>query len=153
MKNTIIICKDCKEESLLKGLNRCASCYIKHWKKYVRKKRICPECKRLRFHHSKGLCNVCYNKIHRYDKNLLSSRVYGVKKYFKLSLDDYHKLVEKCLICGFNKIVCLHHIDKNKKNNHKDNFIGLCPNHHFMAHNKKYKAELDILIKSVREKS
>lgn len=43
---------------------------------------------------------------------------------------------EECAICGFDKIVAIHHIDENKQNNNPTNLIPLCPNHHEMVHSK-----------------
>lgn len=42
----------------------------------------------------------------------------------------------ECQICGFDKVVAIHHIDENKQNNSPDNLIPLCPNHHEMYHSK-----------------
>jgi hypothetical protein len=41
-----------------------------------------------------------------------------------------------CVVCGFDKIVAIHHIDENKNNNHPSNLIPLCPNHHGMVHSR-----------------
>ena len=58
----------------------------------------------------------------------------------------------KCMICGFDKIVEVHHRDYNNKNNNKENLIPLCPNHHQMLHTKQYGEEIvklmDELIKN-----
>lgn len=51
----------------------------------------------------------------------------------------------KCVICGFDKIVAIHHNDENKKNNTPRNLIPLCPNHHEMVHS-KWKGEIQPLI-------
>lgn len=51
----------------------------------------------------------------------------------------------KCIICGFDKIVAIHHIDENKKNNLPSNLIPLCPNHHEMVHS-KYRSEVQPFI-------
>ena len=48
-------------------------------------------------------------------------------RYRTIALQHYE---EKCSICGFDKIVAIHHIDENKKNNDPKNLIPLCPNHH-----------------------
>lgn len=42
----------------------------------------------------------------------------------------------ECAVCGFDKIVAIHHIDENKQNNNPSNLIPLCPNHHEMVHSK-----------------
>ena len=47
----------------------------------------------------------------------------------------------ECVVCGFDKIVAIHHIDENKKNNAPSNLIPLCPNHHEMVHS-KWKSEV-----------
>ena len=56
------------------------------------------------------------------------------------------------MICGFDKIVEVHHRDYNNKNNNKENLIPLCPNHHQMLHTKQYGEEIvklmDELIKN-----
>ena len=51
------------------------------------------------------------------------------------------------MICNFNKVVDLHHLDENKKNSSENNLIGLCPNHHKMLHDFRYKEEILDLLK------
>lgn len=55
---------------------------------------------------------------------------------------------KECAICGFDKIVAIHHLDENRKNNDPKNLIPLCPNHHEMVHS-KWKSELDPIINSL----
>tara|TARA_R110002074_G_scaffold325645_2_gene495943 strand:- start:956 stop:1408 length:453 start_codon:yes stop_codon:yes gene_type:complete len=52
---------------------------------------------------------------------------------------------KECAICGFNKVVAVHHIDENHNNNDPKNLIPLCPNHHEMVHS-KWKKEVNELI-------
>lgn len=47
----------------------------------------------------------------------------------------------ECVVCGFDKIVAIHHIDENHNNNNPRNLIPLCPNHHEMVHS-KYRNEV-----------
>jgi len=44
-------------------------------------------------------------------------------------------MMRKCIICGFDKRVHLHHIIKRRigGSNDKENLVYLCPNHHWMA--------------------
>jgi hypothetical protein len=51
-----------------------------------------------------------------------------------------------CVICGFDKIVAIHHIDMNHSNNDPKNLIPLCPNHHEMLHCNKYQDEMQALV-------
>jgi len=56
-----------------------------------------------------------------------------------------------CAICGFDKIVAIHHIDETHSNNDPSNLIPLCPNHHEMYHSKwKYEVEPYILAYQAR---
>jgi hypothetical protein len=43
---------------------------------------------------------------------------------------------KKCIICGETKIVAVHHMDENKKNNNPENLVPLCPTHHQYVHSK-----------------
>lgn len=54
----------------------------------------------------------------------------------------FSKWEKKCVICGFDKVVDVHHFDYNKKNNDVNNLIPLCPNHHMMLHTKQYNEEV-----------
>ena len=47
---------------------------------------------------------------------------------------EQHK--KKCIICGEDKIVSVHHYDENRKNNNSENLIPLCPTHHQYVHSK-----------------
>lgn len=57
----------------------------------------------------------------------------------------YHEL--KCIVCGFDSVVDVHHIDENHANNDPKNLVCLCPNHHRMVHTNKFKKDLDLYIK------
>jgi hypothetical protein len=51
----------------------------------------------------------------------------------------------ECAICGFNKVVAIHHVDEDHFNNDPKNLIPLCPNHHEMVHSKwKYEVQPEI---------
>ena len=40
----------------------------------------------------------------------------------------------ECLVCGENKVVEVHHLDKNHENNKIENLVPLCPTHHDYMH-------------------
>jgi 5-methylcytosine-specific restriction endonuclease McrA len=45
--------------------------------------------------------------------------------------------ITKCERCGYNKypsILGIHHKDRNRKNNHRENLEVLCPNCHSIEH-------------------
>ena len=54
---------------------------------------------------------------------------------------------KKCIVCGEDKIVEVHHYDENHKNNDIKNLIPLCPTHHKYMHS-KYKS----IIKNIVDK-
>lgn len=138
------ICGNCKK---LKEINwrkenekLCNWCYRKT--KWNRKKAECLRCKRIIYLHAKGYCQGCYNILFHLDKVMR----YNWKKRYNLDDKTYKKITKECVICGFDKVVDLHHLDHNPKNNSHDNLIGVCPNHHRMIHFKVYQKEVfDIL--------
>ena len=93
----------------------------------------------------KGLCGGCYQTVYQLEK----IKAWNHKKNYNIDIETYKKITSKCVICDFNKVVDLHHLDGNKKNNTEKNLIGLCPNHHKMLHTLKYKEEI---LKLLREK-
>ena len=132
----IIICIGCGKESEHRAKRCCSKCYREIIVK--NRKSICPRCKRLRPIHAKGYCNGCYNSVFRLEQ----AKDYNYQKTHNISAELYREITQKCVICGFDKIVDLHHKDENKKNNSRENMIGLCPNHHKMIHMLKYKEEM-----------
>lgn len=67
----------------------------------------------------------------------------NAKRYRTIALQNNE---HKCVVCGFDKIVAIHHIDENKKNNDPSNLIPLCPNHHEMVHS-KWRHEVESFIR------
>ena len=129
-------CPNCKKiQSWFTG-NICQGCYRKY--KWKPKKSICPRCKRLIKIHAQGLCSGCYN----YTFYLESTKAHNHKKIHNISYETYKKITSRCLICGFDKVVDLHHLDEDHKNNSEKNMIGLCPNHHKMLHNFQFREEV-----------
>ncbi len=64
-------------------------------------------------------------------------------------IETYKRITKKCVVCGFDKIVDLHHLDEDRTNNSEGNLIGLCPNHHKMFHDLRYRKEIS---QQLREK-
>ena len=66
--------------------------------------------------------------------------------YRKLCFDNWPK---KCLICDFDMVVEVHHLDGNHDNNDENNLIPLCPNHHRAIHTKKHGS---IIVEQIERK-
>lgn len=140
---TKIICQNCKKEVEHHAKNMCNVCYKKLcWEP---KKVLCKRCGRSLPMHARGLCDGCYNSVFHIE----AVKERNKRIYHNIDIGTYNKLTQRCIICDFNKIVELHHLDHNHKNNSEKNLIGVCPNHHKMIHNRKFREEI---FKILREK-
>ena len=57
----------------------------------------------------------------------------------------YHE--KKCVVCGEDKIVEVHHLDGDKTHNEPTNLVPLCPTHHRYWHS-KYKYLIEAIVLS-----
>ena len=55
---------------------------------------------------------------------------------------------KKCIVCGEKLAIDVHHLDGNRKNNHIDNLIPLCANHHRYMHMEEGKQLISDQIES-----
>ena len=140
-------CKNCGKECIKHAKGMCTTCYKRLiWKPKLRE---CKRCKRMLHHHAKGLCAGCYQAVFQLENN----KAHNYKKWHNIDIELYKKITQNCMICGFEKVVDLHHLDKNRKNNSEGNLIGLCPNHHKMIHMIRYRKEvIDELNKTFKSK-
>lgn len=114
----------------------CHNCYRRFiWKRELIK---CKRCGRMLPNHAKGYCAGCYQYVFQLEKIKKHNRT----RAHKIDLETYYKLTSKCVVCGFDKIVDLHHLDRNHDNKSENNLIGLCPTHHRMIHDNKFKKEI-----------
>ena len=58
---------------------------------------------------------------------------------------------KECVICGEDKLVEVHHMDENNKNNEIENLIPLCPTHHQYWHS-RYRNEIEEKVNSYIKK-
>ena len=129
------ICLNCKKlkEHHAKGL--CFACYRKLWQPKII---TCKRCQRELPLHAKGLCGGCFNFVYRLELN----KAWNYKKYHNIQPELYKKITKSCIICGFDKVVELHHLNQNKQDSSEENLLGLCPNHHKMIHNYNFREEI-----------
>jgi len=133
-------CENCHEEKEHHAKGLCYSCYKKT--KWSPKLSSCNRCKRKLPIHARGFCASCYNYLFHSDKQ----KAYHHRKSNNIDLKTFRRLTKTCSICGFDKIVDIHHLDFNKKNNSSKNLIGLCPNHHRMVNNQKFRPQIHQLL-------
>jgi len=136
----IICCKGCNIQKEHHAKGYCYNCYKKLW--WVPKKITCKNCGKDKPHKAFGLCSSCHMKKHHY--HLIKE--YNSRKYHRLDLETYKKITTRCILCGFDCIVELHHLDHNHQNNDSKNLLGLCPNHHKMYHHEVYREKITKMI-------
>jgi len=135
-------CANCNQQKEHHAKGLCYTCYKKlHYKPKIQK---CKRCLKQKPIHAKNLCASCYNTIFHLDK----ARAYNQRRKNKITLTQFRKITKTCAICGFSHIVDIHHLDKNKTNNSDENLIGLCPNHHRMINNYKFRDEIHTQLKT-----
>ena len=84
----------------------------------------------MRPHKAYGLCSGCHIRLHHYDK----VKAYNAMKLHGIELDKLREFTKRCVNCGFDKCIELHHLDGHTRNNDPKNLVGLCPNCHKMIH-------------------
>jgi len=137
------VCVNCGKQVVKHAKGMCVTCYKKLvWKPKIK---TCPKCNRQLPIHAKGLCGGCYNT----EFHLQKYKDLNYKKYHNIEPELYKKITKHCILCGFDKVVDLHHLDKDRKNNSEENMIGLCPNHHRMIHDLRYQNEI---VSKIKEK-
>ena len=62
---------------------------------------------------------------------------------------EYHE--KKCVVCGEDKVLDVHHYDGDSNNNKPENLIPLCPTHHRYIHN-GYEHLIEDKIESYRKR-
>lgn len=107
-------------------------------------------------------CPVCGEKFQTQEGHPRQKRVCSVscsntffrsgENHGNFNPDSYRNVCFKywpreCAICGWNKVVDVHHIDYNHNNNEPKNLIPLCKNHHSLTTTAKYKKEIENDIK------
>lgn len=68
---------------------------------------------------------------------------------YRTTCFHYHK--KECVVCGENKIVTVHHLDEDRKNNSPDNLIPLCPTHHQYWHSRHKEDVYDVVMSYINE--
>lgn len=100
----------------------------------------CPVCGKDKKHPDRLTCS--YSCSNRY--------VDRTKRTGYRSICFYHH-EKKCIICGENKIVSVHHMDEDRTNNSPENLIPLCPTHHQYVHSRYKHLILDKIEKYIKD--
>jgi len=127
-------CVNCGKEDEIHAHGKCYHCYRQSYKQPTI---ACKKCGQTVQHHSRGMCHNCVQMKFYYER----IKGFNVKKYHNIDYPTWKELTKKCILCGFDKVVDLHHLDKCRENSSKENLVGLCPNHHRMIHDIRYSDE------------
>jgi len=141
MEKEVKVCSKCNKPRIRFTKGVCHNCYRKHL--WDAKLITCKRCNREMRNHAFGFCKGCYSSVFNIDY----IRTANAKYYHNIDGDLYKKLTAVCVVCGFDKIVEIHHLDHNHKNNSSDNLAGLCPNCHKLLHHRAYSKEILSILK------
>lgn len=99
-------------------------------------RRSCYKCKILQFRHNneRFLCGFCKNK------NKQPHNWGSIKKSL------FKERGEKCEICDRVTNIHIHHKDRNRENNNKDNLLIVCVHCHLSIHRNWGKKLVDVFI-------
>lgn len=133
-------CIICNKIKPIAAKKMCKYCYGRNGSPIVE----CKRCGEKKHHHAKGLCSNCYNRTFNYE----NIKYLNYTKDHNISAELYKELTKgSCMVCKFDKAIDLHHLDGSKKNNSKDNFVRLCPNHHRLIHNELHSRKVLLALK------
>ena len=132
-------------------------------RKYKLIEKTCPVCEK-KFNTGEGdpkektVCShSCSNTYFRSGENN-PNYIHGKKRGLYNTYSVEYRYVcfsaypHKCALCSWNKVVDVHHIDNNHKNNNIENLIPLCPNHHVLTRCNKYKDEINAKIQEFKNR-
>lgn len=117
--------------------------------KNILNQKPCPVCNKMFSGKSVTCSYSCSNKHFANVRN----KPEKYKNYRTICFANHEK---KCIVCGETKIVDVHHLNENRKDNSPDNLVPVCPTHHQYIHS-RYKnlvmpiIELYLANKSNRE--
>ncbi len=133
-------CKFCKKEIISSNISKHEkTCYLNP---IVTKMCIVCNSPIKNYKNSKGTCSRSCANIHfRSGENNGNWKI----DQYSTTCFAYHE--KKCIVCGEERIVAVHHYNEIHTDNSVDNLIPMCPTHHQYMHS-KYKSEI---IQTVEE--
>ena len=126
--NRKVHCVHCDKETTVGNIKKHEdSCYMNPAN--IKRCQVCDSIIK-NYKTSKGTCSrACANTLFRSGENNPNWK----GKYQSVCFAHHEK---KCVVCGEDKIVAVHHYDHNHENNDPKNLIPLCPTHHAYVHSR-----------------
>ena len=147
LKNTSLINKNKQaEDDMRHSKIKCEKCDREigsnNWTKHSKTcegKKTCPVCSK-KFVGSGTTCSYsCSNTYFRSGENNPNWK----QDRYQSTCFEYHE--RRCVVCGEDKILAVHHLNENHSDNRAENLIPLCPTHHQYFHS-RYKDEVYPII-------
>lgn len=107
------------------------------------------------------VCNKMFLPTRRAGKDSTTCSYSCANTYFKSGINhpnhkpdsiNAHRVIgfhyhdKKCVVCGEDEIVEIHHMDEDHSNNEPSNLVPLCPTHHRYWHSKlRHKIEHQVM--------
>ena len=117
------VCKFCNQLKYLPGGGTyCTTCY----RKFIREKKECKRCHKLKIIVANGYCGSCYNYIMGYCERVRVKVAAKIKRRIK---------PQKCFFCNEKRPEMLEvYRKKGIGNDNIENLVLLCPNHYREVH-------------------
>lgn len=142
-----VSCKHCGEEKAIVVISKHErTCYLN-----PENLTLCPVCdKPIKSYKTAQTCsNKCAGQLFKDKYTDIAIEAHETASYRTVCFEFHGNC---CIICGEARIVHVHHIDEDNKNNHPSNLVPLCPTHHAICHSSFYKdIEDEIMEHSKKE--
>lgn len=99
----------------------------------------CPVCKS---RHAKKGVTCSYSCSNTHFRSGKKNPNWSESSYRSTCFEKHGK---KCIVCGEEKIVAVHHINEDHHDNRVENLVPLCPTHHQYVHS-RYREEIQPII-------
>ena len=95
----------------------------------------CPVCSKMSIFSGITCSRSCSNKMFKRRKKGFVAPVEKKKivRYRTICFEHHGK---KCIVCGEQNIVSVHHINEDHSDNRPENLVPLCPTHHHYVHSR-----------------
>jgi len=130
-----IECVFCKKQIALHSIKK----HEKGCRSNPINQKSCPVCKTM---HGKSGVTCSYSCSNTYFRSGVNNPNWKEESY-RTTCWNYHQ--QKCIVCGEEKIVAVHHVNENHNDNRPENLVPLCPTHHQYVHS-RYKEEVQPII-------
>ena len=140
-------CKWCNKLYTLGNINKHEKTCLSNPTVLKKLEKNCPVCDTKFIGKSKTCSYSCSNKYFRHSRpgglQYKSDEYLSENSRYRDICFRYHN--KKCVVCGEENIVAVHHLNENHDDNRPENLVPLCPTHHQYCHS-NYKNLVEEII-------